>query len=691
MVKKRVLIIDDEIGALTLIGIMLERGGFQVYKAKDGLTGLILLPETLPHLIITDIMMPGMLGFEICQRIRDMEKFGNIPILILSARGDVDSVMRGMEAGANDYLPKPILHGDLVSKVRAMLTDASFEWGIAPESEEQRLARFMNLETDPYMRLSLFEWFREHGMSLQDELAAMWNDPSSIIRQMVAKYIRNKDTELSVSILLKLLKDEHWEVRKQAVSSIYRFYPEKPHFADHIINLINDDVPEVRREVVKSLYIIKNTKIVRLLVNVLHTDDDHLARVFAVQSLYKINNKRAADALIAAAHHKDAGVRIAIVNSLDQLKGRHILAVFKELLVDDDPNVREATIRVLLQSNKRGTKKLLATMLLKDEAGEISDVSLSYLKLYRSKAISHLIRDLGKKYSRLFTKIGKNLEQHVDLLQILADQFTSDKLSVRGAAMIELSKLRREDETILRDTLAQDAFWRNVYHSLGSLSPRAAEEKWGELSELAMALTKEPDEQNRMLREIIETDHVEMKIHALKALGLNQDDAGLGIIIESASHENSRIRAAAIEALGMLKNDESIPALQNAVQDSSVAVTYAAVNALATIGTPQALTTLQEIMGNSDRSGVRIDIIKAVVRPESSIDSDAAFNLIAQIIDDEQNNDVLYAATRSLSYIEKPESIAILEKLSQHDSDHVRKGANIALEKLNSGNNSPLS
>lgn len=119
--KKNILVVDDEIGALTLIGIMLERGGFNVLKAKDADTALATLDQNTPDLIILDVMMPGTDGIELCAIIRSRPDTGEIPVLILSARGDAESVMRGMEAGANDYLPKPILHHDLVAKVRAIL------------------------------------------------------------------------------------------------------------------------------------------------------------------------------------------------------------------------------------------------------------------------------------------------------------------------------------------------------------------------------------------------------------------------------------------------------------------------------------------------------------------------------------------------------------------------------------------
>jgi DNA-binding response OmpR family regulator len=121
LMKKHILVVDDEIGALTLIGIMLERGGFGVLKAKDAKSALSVLDQNTPDMIILDVMMPGMDGIELCRVIRDRADTSKTPVLILSARGDAESIMRGIEAGANDYLPKPILHHDLVAKVKVML------------------------------------------------------------------------------------------------------------------------------------------------------------------------------------------------------------------------------------------------------------------------------------------------------------------------------------------------------------------------------------------------------------------------------------------------------------------------------------------------------------------------------------------------------------------------------------------
>lgn len=119
---KRIFVVDDEIGALTLIGIMLERGGFEVQKAQHAKEALSKLnSEGPPDMFILDVMMPEIDGIQLCRMLRERADTKELPILILSARGDAKSVIQGMEAGANDYILKPIFHHNLVEKVRSIL------------------------------------------------------------------------------------------------------------------------------------------------------------------------------------------------------------------------------------------------------------------------------------------------------------------------------------------------------------------------------------------------------------------------------------------------------------------------------------------------------------------------------------------------------------------------------------------
>ncbi len=119
---KRILVVDDDKGALTLIGIMLDRGGFQVLKAQDANEALEILGKETPDLIILDVMMPGMDGIKLCGLIRQREQTANTPVLILSAKHDATSVISSMENGATDYLLKPIDGDELRAAVAQALS-----------------------------------------------------------------------------------------------------------------------------------------------------------------------------------------------------------------------------------------------------------------------------------------------------------------------------------------------------------------------------------------------------------------------------------------------------------------------------------------------------------------------------------------------------------------------------------------
>ncbi len=120
-----VLVVDDEVGALTLVGIMLEKGGLNVLKAQNAHIALNILETEQPDLIILDIMMPEMDGIELCQVIRSNAMIGEIPIIMLSSRSDPKSVQSGLAAGANDYIQKPVLHHDLLAKVQRALQNTA--------------------------------------------------------------------------------------------------------------------------------------------------------------------------------------------------------------------------------------------------------------------------------------------------------------------------------------------------------------------------------------------------------------------------------------------------------------------------------------------------------------------------------------------------------------------------------------
>jgi CheY-like chemotaxis protein len=116
-----ILLSDDEIAVQTLVGIMLERAGYRVVKAPGAYITLELAERLHPDLIITDVMKPGMNGIEMTYRIKSDPVLRDIPVLILSSRGDAESVAEGLASGANDYRSKPILHHDLIAVVESIL------------------------------------------------------------------------------------------------------------------------------------------------------------------------------------------------------------------------------------------------------------------------------------------------------------------------------------------------------------------------------------------------------------------------------------------------------------------------------------------------------------------------------------------------------------------------------------------
>src|SRR5215469_14088298 len=150
--SQRILIIEDEEGIIHLLNLYLKDAGFNVMVASDGADGLALHAREQPDLVILDIMLPAIDGFEVCRRIRS---WASTPILMLTARGDEDDRIQGLELGADDYLIKPFSPRELVSRVRAILRRTSGPDGSStPRSSEaspvqsQSLLNFPGLLVD---------------------------------------------------------------------------------------------------------------------------------------------------------------------------------------------------------------------------------------------------------------------------------------------------------------------------------------------------------------------------------------------------------------------------------------------------------------------------------------------------------------------------------------------------------------
>ncbi len=117
----KILLVDDEVDILEFISYNLEREGYKVYTAQNGLDALKIAEKKIPDLIILDVMMPEMDGIAACEELRKLPALQNTVIAFLTARGEDYSQIAGFDAGADDYITKPIRPKVLVSRVKALL------------------------------------------------------------------------------------------------------------------------------------------------------------------------------------------------------------------------------------------------------------------------------------------------------------------------------------------------------------------------------------------------------------------------------------------------------------------------------------------------------------------------------------------------------------------------------------------
>lgn len=116
--RSKILVVDDDTALAEMIGIVLRAEGYEVVDCADGDEAVGAFEQHQPHLVLLDVMLPGRNGFEICE---DIRRTSNVPIIMLTARSDTSDVVIGLEAGADDYVPKPFKPKELVARVRARL------------------------------------------------------------------------------------------------------------------------------------------------------------------------------------------------------------------------------------------------------------------------------------------------------------------------------------------------------------------------------------------------------------------------------------------------------------------------------------------------------------------------------------------------------------------------------------------
>ncbi|ABO48871.1 two component transcriptional regulator, winged helix family [Desulforamulus reducens MI-1] len=114
----RILLVDDESNILQFLEIGLQNEGFEVQTAQDGMSAITLMKQFQPHVVILDVMMPGMDGFEVCRMLKKTE---NVAVIMLTARDEVDDRVKGLNLGADDYMVKPFSFEELLARIYARI------------------------------------------------------------------------------------------------------------------------------------------------------------------------------------------------------------------------------------------------------------------------------------------------------------------------------------------------------------------------------------------------------------------------------------------------------------------------------------------------------------------------------------------------------------------------------------------
>jgi two-component system sensor histidine kinase/response regulator len=142
--KSKILIVEDNEDTVQLLRKRFTADGFETAEARDGIEGLKRVSEYEPDLVVLDVMMPGLDGVEVCRRMKADENIRHIPVLMLTAKRDIDSKVLGLEAGADDYLAKPFDYKELSARIRSLLSKKATREKLLEEEKHEALDMMMD-------------------------------------------------------------------------------------------------------------------------------------------------------------------------------------------------------------------------------------------------------------------------------------------------------------------------------------------------------------------------------------------------------------------------------------------------------------------------------------------------------------------------------------------------------------------
>ncbi|MGB4595178.1 MAG: response regulator transcription factor [Anaerolineaceae bacterium] len=207
--KQRILIVDDEKGLVRLMRMNLEHDGFEVIEANNGAQAMDRLRATIPDLILLDVMMPDVDGFTVLKMVREV---GPTPVIMLTAKGEEEDKIRGLELGADDYVTKPFSPRELTSRIRAVLRRGNY----GDEDEEGII------DVDGRLKID----FGRHEVYINDE------------------QVKLRPTEYR--LLYHLVKNAGWVLtHDQILSKVWGYeYENEPHYVRLYINYLRKKLEE---------------------------------------------------------------------------------------------------------------------------------------------------------------------------------------------------------------------------------------------------------------------------------------------------------------------------------------------------------------------------------------------------------------------------------------------------------------
>jgi two-component system, OmpR family, phosphate regulon response regulator PhoB len=221
--SKTILVIEDEAPIRELLRLILSQGGFKMMEAENSQTALALLANELPDLILLDWMLPGISGLEIARSLKNTEKYQDIPIIMLTARAAEDNKVKGLEAGADDYIVKPFSPRELIARIQAVLRRSSKSaegielGGIRIELDTKQITidgKSVKLRPLEFRLLYFLLSHPNRIFSREQLLDRVWKEKLDI---------HDRSVDVSIRRLRKVLGENHKELIETVHGSGYRF------------------------------------------------------------------------------------------------------------------------------------------------------------------------------------------------------------------------------------------------------------------------------------------------------------------------------------------------------------------------------------------------------------------------------------------------------------------------------------